>query len=103
MFDRGQGLADEGIVHDAAVIERHIKIDSHEHAVATERKITNGKLGHGWGPLSNVCRSRIRMRALRAISVAKSATLLAARPDPEAGKLRPPQDDNTYYRPLLAM
>ena len=68
IFDGGQGFADAGIVHDAPVFQRHVEIDAHENAVAVERKITNGKLGHGWSSsLQEIVkwRGRPRPRAAR--------------------------------------
>ena len=48
IFDGGQSFADARVVHDAPVFERHVEVNAHEDPVAIERKITNGKLGHGW-------------------------------------------------------
>jgi len=42
VFDRGQRLADAGIVHDAAIVERDIEVDPHENSLIVQRKITNG-------------------------------------------------------------
>ncbi len=47
VFDGGQGFADAGVVHDAAVVERDVEVDAHEDAPIVERKIANRKFGHG--------------------------------------------------------
>ena len=46
VLDGGQGFADARVVHDAAVVERDVKVDAHENAVVVERKIADGKFGH---------------------------------------------------------
>jgi hypothetical protein len=46
VLDRGQGLADAGVVHNPAVFQRNIEVDPHKDAVATKRQIADGKLGH---------------------------------------------------------
>ena len=46
VLDGGQGFADAGVVHDAAVVERDVEIHAHEDAAVVEREIENGKLGH---------------------------------------------------------
>src|SRR5450759_3784863 len=51
VLDAGQGFADAGVVHDAAVVERDVEVDTHEDAVIVEREIANGKLGHGKHPI----------------------------------------------------
>src|SRR5208282_4974903 len=47
VLDGGQGFADAGVVHDAAVVERDVEVDAHEDATIVERKIANRKFGHG--------------------------------------------------------
>ena len=47
VLDAGQGFADAGVVHDAAVVERDVEVDAHEDAAIVERKIANRKFGHG--------------------------------------------------------
>ena len=44
--DRGQGGADARVVDDAAVFERHVEVDAHEHALARERIVGERAL-HG--------------------------------------------------------
>jgi hypothetical protein len=46
VFDGGQSFADARVVHDASVFQRNVEVDAHEDAVAVEREITDGKLGH---------------------------------------------------------
>src|ERR1035438_5417248 len=56
VLDGGQGFADAGVVHDAAVVERDVEGDAHEDATVVERKIANRKFGHGSTPSFDVCR-----------------------------------------------
>ena len=37
VFDGGQGFADAGVVHDAAIVEWDVEIDAHEDAMIVER------------------------------------------------------------------
>jgi hypothetical protein len=59
ILDGGQGLADTSVVHDAAVFERHVKINAHEDTMITQREIANRKLGHGWSSVT--CSALLRM------------------------------------------
>ena len=42
VLDSGQRLADAGIIHDAAVVERDVEVNPHEDPFIVQRKITNG-------------------------------------------------------------
>ena len=46
VFDGGQGFADSGIVHDAAIVEGDVEIHAHENTMVVERQIANGEFGH---------------------------------------------------------
>src|ERR1700751_2684642 len=47
IFNGWQSLTNPRVIHHAAVVERHVEIDAHEHAAIVQGKITNRKLGHG--------------------------------------------------------
>jgi len=53
VLDGGQRFADACVIHDAAVVEWDVEVDTHEDAIVTERKIANGKFGHE----STLCKS----------------------------------------------
>ena len=42
VLDGGQRLADAGVIHDAAVVERDVEVNPHEDPFIVQRKITNG-------------------------------------------------------------
>src|ERR1022692_736753 len=42
VLDGGQGLADTGVLHDPAIVERDIEVNPHENAFVVQRKIANG-------------------------------------------------------------
>ena len=42
VLDGGQRLADAGVIHDAAVVERDVEVNPHENSFIVQRKITNG-------------------------------------------------------------
>src|SRR5208337_1092743 len=91
VFDGGQSFADAGVVHDAPVFERHVEVHAHENTIATERKITNRKLRHGWSSFyEGLCGAGVLARAVRLDAVSSAGKSARA----------------TYsflYRPFLAM
>jgi hypothetical protein len=46
ILDRGERLADAGVVHNAPVFEGYVKVNPHEYAIAVEREIADRELGH---------------------------------------------------------
>jgi hypothetical protein len=42
VLDGGQRLADTGVIHDPAIVERDIEVNPHENALVIQRKIANG-------------------------------------------------------------
>ena len=46
VLDGGKSFTDASVVHDAAVFERDVEVDTHEDAMVVESEVADGKFRH---------------------------------------------------------